>query len=103
VLGWLTATLARVGRMAFSNYILQTVCCTLYFLGYGLGHYGELSRAQVMLVWVGVSAIQIVFSWTWLALFRFGPLEWAWRSLTWWRWQPLLRGKPLEPVTVDPV
>jgi uncharacterized protein len=90
-LRWLTATLARVGRMAFSNYILQTACCTLFFLGYGFGWYGHLSRAQTMLVWAGVTAIQIVFSWTWLALFRFGPLEWAWRSLTWWRWQPLLR------------
>jgi uncharacterized protein len=42
-------------------------------------------------VWAAVTAVQIVFSWAWLALFRFGPLEWAWRSLTWWRWQPLLR------------
>jgi uncharacterized protein len=90
-LRWLTASLAHVGRMAFSNYILQTICCTLFFLGYGFGWFGQLSRAQLMLVWAAVTAVQIVFSWAWLALFRFGPLEWAWRSLTWWRWQPLLR------------
>ena len=92
LLGWLTATLARVGRMAFSNYVMQTVCCTLFFFGYGLGFYAELSRAQVMLVWAAVSLIQIAFSWLWLAQFRYGPLEWVWRSLCWWRLQPLRRG-----------
>jgi len=90
-LRWLTATLMRVGRMAFSNYVLQTVCCTLFFFGYGLGQYGELSRAQTMLVFAAVTAIQIGFSWIWLARFSFGPLEWVWRSLTWWRLQPLRR------------
>jgi uncharacterized protein len=89
---WVTGPLAAVGRMAFSNYVLQTVCCTLLFFGYGLGKYAEFSRSQLMLVWVGVSAVQVVFSLVWLRLFRFGPLEWAWRCLTYWRWQPLLRG-----------
>lgn len=86
-----TAPLAHVGRMAFSNYVLQTVCCTLFFFGYGLGKYGELSRAELMLVWAAVSGVQIAFSLAWLRWFRYGPLEWAWRSLTWWQRQPLRR------------
>jgi len=89
--GWLTRSLAAVGRMAFSNYVLQTVCCTLFFFGYGLGYYAQLSRAQLMLVWLAVSLLQVVVSVGWLRLFRFGPLEWAWRSLTYWRWQPFWR------------
>ena len=90
-LRWLTASLGRVGRMALSCYVLQTVCCTLFFFGYGLGYYGELSRAQLMLVWLGVSLVQVLASWLWLSRFRLGPLEWAWRSLTYGRRQ-LLRG-----------
>jgi uncharacterized protein len=88
---WLTAPLAAVGRMAFSNYILQTVCCTLFFFGYGLGEYGLLSRAQLMLVVAAVSLLQVAFSLLWLRAFRFGPLEWCWRSLTYWRRQPFRR------------
>ena len=88
-LRWLTASLGRVGRMAFSCYVLQTVCCTLFFFGYGLGYYGEMSRATLMFVWLGVSLVQVLASWLWLSRFRLGPLEWAWRSLTYGRWQPL--------------
>ncbi len=88
---WLTSPLAVVGRMAFTNYVLQTVCCTLLFFGYGLGYYAAWSRSQLMLVWLGVSLVQIAFSLAWLSRFRIGPLEWAWRSLTYGRLQPLRR------------
>lgn len=87
----LTRALAAVGRMAFSNYILQTLCCTFLFFGYGLGYYAKFSRSQLMLVWLAVTLIQVAFSLIWLRHFRFGPLEWAWRSLTYWRRQPLRR------------
>ena len=92
--GWLrllTASLGAVGRMAFSCYILQTVVCSLLFFGYGLAWFGTIPRAQLMLVVLAVSLLQIVFSLVWLRMFRFGPLEWAWRSLVWWRVQPLRR------------
>ena len=75
--------------MAFSNYVLQTLCCTWFFFGYGLGYYGQFSRAELMLVWLGVSLVQVLASSMWLSHFRHGPLEWLWRSLTYWRWQPL--------------
>jgi uncharacterized protein len=92
--GWLrplTQALAAVGRMAFTCYILQTVMGSLLFFGYGCGLFGTLGRASLMAVWCGMSLLQIAFSLLWLRAFRCGPLEWAWRSLTWWRWQPLRR------------
>ncbi len=92
----LTTPLAATGRMAFSNYVLQTVCCTLWFFGYGLGHYGEMARHQLMLVWAAVSAAQVAFSMWWLRAFRFGPLEWVWRSLTWWQRQPMRRTRQVD-------
>ena len=84
-----TWILGSVGRLAFSNYVLQTVCCTLWFFGYGLGHYGTQSRSELMVVVLVVTAIQVGFSGLWSRWFRIGPLEWAWRSLTYWRLQPL--------------
>lgn len=83
--------LAAVGRMAFSNYVLQTLCCTALFFGWGAGRFGHWSRAELMLVVLAVSALQLLASVLWLARFRFGPLEWVWRSLTYWRRQPLRR------------
>ena len=76
---------------AFSCYILQTLCGSLLFYGYGLGWFGSVPRAQLMLVVAAITVVQIVFAMSWLRWFRFGPLEWAWRSLVWWRWQPLRR------------
>lgn len=90
-LRWLTARLAAVGQMAFSNYIAHSVICSLVFYGYGLGMWGEVSRVGlwgiVLLIWTA----QLVWSPIWLARFRFGPLEWMWRSLTYWKRQPMLR------------
>ena len=74
--------LAACGRMAFSNYIGQTLLCTTLFYGYGLGLFGSVSRVGqagiVLVIW----ALQLIVSPLWLARFRFGPLEWLWRSLT---------------------
>jgi uncharacterized protein len=83
-----TRTLACVGRMAFSNYILTSLICTTIFEGYGFALFGKLQRYQlygiVLLVWLVI----LIISPIWLRYFRFGPLEWAWRSLTYWKKQP---------------
>jgi uncharacterized protein len=88
-LPWLRARLADVGRMAFTNYLLQSIICTSLFYGYGLGLFGHVGRfAQmgvVLLVWI----LLIALSRYWLRGFRFGPAEWLWRSLTYWKRQPL--------------
>ena len=87
--GWLTRTLGAVGQMAFSNYILQSVLTAFLFTGYGLKMYGQLERYQLYYVVAFIWAIDIIVSTVWLHHFRFGPLEWAWRSLTYWKRQPM--------------
>ncbi len=90
-LRWGLNALANVGQMAFSNYVLQTVCCSLFFYGFGLGYFGKLAYHQLYYVVAGVWIINLIFSAIWLRFFRFGPLEWGWRSLTYWRRQPWRR------------
>lgn len=80
--------LADVGRLAFSNYILQTLVCTTLFFGWGFGLFGSLSRGALAGVFLVVTAVQVGWSMLWLRRFRFGPVEWLWRSLTWWQRQP---------------
>jgi len=80
--------LAALGRMAFTNYILQSVIGTLIFFGYGLGLFGLKSRTFLLAVCLTVWAVQMAGSVWWLNRFRFGPLEWVWRSLTYRQRQP---------------
>ena len=87
----LTRPFAAVGRTALTNYLLQTVLCTTIFYGHGLGLFGSVDRAGQMGVAAGVWALQLVASPLWLRRFRFGPAEWAWRSLTYGERQPLRR------------
>jgi len=92
---WLTglqSRLAAVGRTAFSNYIFQSLLCSLIFYGHGFGQFGHINRSQQLLVVVSIWVLQLLLAPYWLARFRFGPLEWVWRSLTYWRRQPLKRG-----------
>jgi uncharacterized protein len=85
----LTNRLAAVGRMAFSNYIMHPLICGLIFYGHGLGLMGEIERAGQLLIVLGIWALQLWLSPIWLRHFRFGPLEWLWRSLTYWKLQPM--------------
>jgi uncharacterized protein len=77
--------------MALSNYLLQSIVMTTIFYGYGLSLYGEVPRLAQMLFVLALMGIQLVLSPWWLARFRFGPAEWAWRSLTYWQRQPMRR------------
>ncbi|MBC3941474.1 DUF418 domain-containing protein [Sphingomonas albertensis] len=87
--GWLTTRVAAAGRMAFSNYLGTTVLCTTLFYGYGFGLYGALSRAQLYLVVAPICLLMLLWSKPWLDRFRYGPLEWLWRSLSRFAWQPM--------------
>lgn len=82
---------AAVGRAALSNYLLQSLICTTLFYGHGFGLFGQLSRVQQLGVVLAIWVLQLVISPLWLALFRFGPAEWLWRSLTYWKPQPMRR------------
>ncbi|MEM7101159.1 MAG: DUF418 domain-containing protein [Pseudomonadota bacterium] len=78
----LTGRLAAVGRMALTNYLMHSVICLIVFTGLGLGLVGELSRAQLYWVVLGIWVFQLWASPWWLARYRFGPVEWLWRLLT---------------------
>ncbi|MCR4995254.1 MAG: DUF418 domain-containing protein [Bacteroidales bacterium] len=88
--------LAAPGRMALTNYISQSVIGILIFYGMGFGLGTRVGLIYVELIAMGVFAVQIVLSHLWLHYFRFGPLEWVWRMLTYGRYFPLL--KRSEPV-----
>lgn len=88
VLPFLQKAFAAVGQMAFTNYITQSLICNFIFLGYGLSQYGKLARHELYFIVLGIWVFQLVLSPIWLRYFHFGPLEWAWRSLTYWEKQP---------------
>src|SRR5262249_36504148 len=90
-LPWLQARLRAVGRMALTNYLMQSVLCGFVFYGYGLGLFGQMGAAAGLLVVFGVWLLGLAWSPIWLKCFQLGPVEWAWRSLADLRWRPLLR------------
>jgi len=94
-LGALGDALAAAGRMALTNYLAQSVIGSLVFYGYGLGYYGHLSRLEQQLVVVATWLLILAWSAVWLTYFRFGPVEWLWRSLTYWRLRPMRHAPPL--------
>ncbi len=83
--------LAPAGRMALSNYLLQSLLCTTLFYGYGLGYFERLPRAWQIPFAFALFVLQVALSQLWLRQFRFGPVEWLWRSATYLCWQPLRR------------
>jgi uncharacterized protein len=89
-LAGLRRRLSAVGRMAFSNYLSQTIICTTIFYGYGLGLFGHLNRFPLMAFVVAVWLLQLWLSPWWLSRFRYGPAEWLWRSLSYRRRQPMI-------------
>jgi uncharacterized protein len=97
---WLTDRLAAVGQMAFSNYISHSIVYALVFYAPGLRLFGQLQRYQLYYVVLGMWILSLVVSPLWLRHFRFGPLEWCWRSLTYWQRQPMRRRAPAAAADV---
>ena len=89
--GRLTMRIAAAGRTAFTNYLGTSLLMTFVFDGWGLGWFGALPRAALYLFVLPVWAIMLLWSKPWLARFRFGPLEWAWRTLARLEVQPFRR------------
>jgi uncharacterized protein len=89
VFRWLLTGLGAIGQMAFSNYLFQSVVTAFIFTGYGFALYGKLERYQLYYVVAAIWVVQFIISPIWLRHFRFGPLEWCWRSLTYWKRQPM--------------
>ena len=85
-------SLASVGRAALTNYVMQSVLMVVLLYGMGFGLIGRVGGAACVAMSVAIFACQIVSSAWWLRRFRFGPIEWLWRSLTYGRMQPMRRG-----------
>jgi len=88
----LLAWAAPLGRMAFTNYLLQSVICSWIFFGYGFGLFGRTGVLTALAIGTSIYVAQVLFSAQWLRYFRFGPVEWLWRSLMYGTAQPLRRG-----------
>lgn len=87
--GWLTKRIVAAGRCAFTNYLGTSLIMSFVFDGWGLGLFGRLSRAQLYLLAPAVWLLMLAWSLPWLARYRFGPLEWAWRTLSRGSIQPI--------------
>ena len=85
------APLANVGRSSLSNYVFQSVICTLIFYNYGLGLIGRVDLPLGLILTVVIFLVQIWLSKWWFDRYQFGPLEWLWRTLTYGKRQPLRR------------
>lgn len=81
--------IAPVGQMALTTYLMQSLLCTFLFYGWGLGLISRVQGAPVLPLTLAVFALQVLFARAWLLRFRFGPMEWLWRSLTYGRMQPM--------------
>jgi len=94
LLGWA----APLGRMAFTNYLTQSLVFGWVFYGYGLGLFGKVGAATALACGTALYAVQVIASRWWLTHFNFGPVEWLWRTLMYGRWQPM-RSKASPDVT----
>jgi uncharacterized protein len=87
------APLACVGRMALTNYVLQSVICSTIFYGYGFGLYEKMGPASGLLLSVLIFMFQFPLSVWWFKRFQYGPLGWLWRGLTYGKRPPFLKKK----------
>jgi len=86
--------LAAAGKMALTNYLMQSIICTLFFAGFGMGYFGRLEQYQLYFMVLEICLVQFVFSVLWLRFFCYGPAEWLWRCLMQGRWLPNKLRKP---------
>ena len=86
--GWRArlSPLGAVGRMPLTNYLMQSVLATTLFYSYGLRWFGKVGPAVGLLISLAIFAVQVIYSRWWMVRFRFGPLEWLWRAITYGRW-----------------
>lgn len=81
--------LSSVGKMAFTNYILMSLIAMFIFYGNGFGLFGQVERSIQILIVLAIWIVLLVISPLWLKKFRYGPLEWLWRVLSYWGKQPM--------------
>lgn len=82
ILSWLKRSIAAVGKMALTNYLMHSIICMIIFTGVGFGLFGKLQRYELYYVVFGIWIFQLIASPIWLTYFQYGPAEWLWRRLT---------------------
>ena len=90
--GWLAERVRAAGRAAFTNYLGTSIVMLFIMQGWALGLFGDLDRPQLYLLTFAMWAVMLAWSKPWLERFRYGPLEWLWRCLTYRKLFPLKRG-----------
>jgi len=90
---WLMVCLAAAGRMALTNYLLQSILASLLFTNYGLAWYGEITALQGVLIVAALYGMQLLLSPIWLRYFECGPFEWLWRAAAYRLRPPFRRSK----------
>jgi uncharacterized protein len=89
---------AAVGRMALTDYLMQSVLCTLFFYHYTTGLYGRIGPAIGLIPTVILYGAQVVFSNWWLKRYRFGPMEWLWRGMTYGKFPSMRKEEPMPVI-----
>jgi len=79
---------APVGQLALTNYLMQSIICASIFMSYGFALTAQVGPAKLVLIALAIYIFQVIFSHVWVKYYRFGPMEWLWRSLTYKKWQP---------------
>jgi uncharacterized protein len=100
---WLFARVGAVGQMALSNYLLTSISMRFLFVWGPLKWYGYMEYYKLYIVVACMWLVNLTFSTIWLRYFQFGPMEWVWRSLTYWKRQPMRLRAPVAPVAAPPV
>ena len=85
-----------MGRMALTNYLMQSIVLGWVFYGYGFGLFGRIGPVAAAAIGVAIYMMQVYLSRLYLQRFRFGPFEWLWRSLSYGFRQPMRRGSDLS-------
>ena len=91
---WLAAT----GKMALTNYLMQSIIGAFIFYGFGFAQFNQFNRVEIAITILLVWIFQIIFSSVWMKYFNYGPFEWIWRSLTYWKVQPFWKVQPLQAI-----
>jgi uncharacterized protein len=80
-----------VGKLSFTNYLVQSIVSTMIFYSYGLGLYGQVSVVEGTVLALTIFLFQLIFSHIWIKYFYIGPFEWVWRTVSYWEWQNLMK------------
>ncbi len=88
ILNWLKTSLAAVGKMALTNYVMHSIFAMFIFTGTGFGLFGKLQRHELIYVVFSIWIFQMIVSPIWLKYYQFGPLEWMWRNLSYQKIHP---------------